>query len=198
MTAEEATDQGINIVVRVSRTFHRSNRTAYSKLVMAEEDLAGYLYETVLFKKYIPLVTEQPDFYTQDTFGRSLFVACHKAMLSHVKKYITSQKRGNILAHGVAVELNREVTENLLPEVSKNAENRLLGDVRRLSDQNKDPVVQRALILLSRECYTSKTQLKARLNLAPSRFEQVWKTIQILFADFGPAEKTPSIYEPLT
>ena len=198
MTEEEATEKGIEIVERVARGFYFRNRSAYSRLVIEESDLVGHLYEAVLFKKYMPLVAEQPDFYNDQSFGRSLFIACRKAMLSHIKKHITSQKRGNILAPGVALELDKELAEDLLPEVSKNAENRFLWDVKRIADDCTDPVTQRALVLLSREVYTSKTQLKKRLKLTPSRFDQVWKGIQHLFRDFSSTETTPSLYEPAT
>lgn len=197
MTPEEAIEEGIPIVKKVAFGFFRSNFSAYTRLAMEVGDLEGHLYETVLFGKYLPMVEKDPDYYDTASFGRSLYSACRRAMLSHVKKHIESQKRGLILKPGAAVELDKKTPEGLSPEIAKPSDQTLLRQAKIAADSLDDLTAKRAVLLLSRERYTSRTQLKKRLGVSHSRFNEVWKKVEAAFAFLSPDKTTPNLfYEP--
>lgn len=187
MTVDTAVSLGVPIVAQTAKHFHWRNKNAYHAHCIDEEDLVGYLYERVLFSKYVPTVESCPDFYSEKSFQQSFYVACRSAMLDHVKRYISSAKRGASALPGAMVRLDApdEVTGRKR-ELTSESTDHYLHRIKWLVDGCSDALTQRVLFLVALERYPSKHKLKKRLKLAPKLFESLWTNMSQEMLHFRP------------
>lgn len=186
MTIEKAAELGVPIVAKVAHAFYKSNKEGYQLHCLSPEDLVSYLYDKVLFSKYAKLVEEKPDFYTEESFQNSLFIACRKSMLDHVRHYLTSGKRGAITVPGAAVPLDSNEKDKSSHEViASPQQTNYLYKVKEVVDNCHNSLAQRAIYLLALEKYPSKYQLKRRLGLCQSEFAALWEDMMAAMMNFS-------------
>ena len=88
---------------------------------MEEDDLRGYLIETILVPRYLKSARETPEFYESiENYKSSLYVACWKACLAHYRR-ITAQKRADYFRAGAAVMIDQPDDDGALPRYEMHA-----------------------------------------------------------------------------
>jgi len=183
MKLDQLYDLGKPIVEQLSYSFFAKNREAYQIQGITVEDLQSYLWE-VLYAKYAPTVEKNPTYYDEESFKKSFFVGGRKALLSHVKKYIQSRKRGDFIKKGAIYLNSPHPTTGMETELGSEQEDEYLKKVKHAVDKCDNPLAQRALFLVATEKYSSKNQLRKRLQLPINQFNFIWAEIQKALSDF--------------
>lgn len=185
MTPEKAAELGVPIVAKVAHAFYKNNKEGYQLHCLSPEDLISYLYDKVLFSKYTKAVEENPDYYTEESFQNSLFIACRKSMLDHVRHYLTSGKRGAITAPGAAVSLDSPDRDQSAHEViASPQQTNYLYKVKQVVDNCPNILAKRAIYLVALEKYPSKHQLKRRLGMGQTEFAALWAEMMAAMTNF--------------
>jgi len=108
VTPEMALNLGLAITTTVASWFYLSNQRYYQRAAIDREDLEGHLRHYILTQRYLPTVEKNPGYYTEDSYRKSLYVACKKACYAHHRKHIASLKRGLALKDGAAICLDEK------------------------------------------------------------------------------------------
>ncbi len=108
VTVTQALQLGLDITTLVANWFYSSNQRYYQRAAIDREDLEAHLRHYILVERYLPTVEKNPGYYTEDSYRKSLYVACRKACFAHHRKHIASLKRGLALKDGAAICLDEK------------------------------------------------------------------------------------------
>lgn len=107
ITYDLALEIGMWITQLVGSRFYASNRV-YAGTAIDEEDLIAHLRHYILTARYLTTVEKNPEYYTLDSYRKSLYTSCLRTCFAHFRKHVTAQKRGYALKPGVTVSLDAD------------------------------------------------------------------------------------------